>query len=152
MSSTGLRRRFRQQGFTLLEAIVALTLIALGGAALFSWINTNLISLARVKEANARSLATNNVIELMQTVNPMLEPKGQRDMGGYSIEWNAVAVRAPQDGSAYPRGMSLFRLGLFDNHIRVMQNSTEWFALDLRQVGYHRVRELRLPGGAVIKR
>ncbi len=47
------RSQNRQHGFTLIEAIVALVLIATAGMALFSWINSNIITLNRIQEINA---------------------------------------------------------------------------------------------------
>ena len=42
----------QQRGFSLLEAVVSIVLISTTGLALFSWINSNLISLGRVQETN----------------------------------------------------------------------------------------------------
>lgn len=147
MPATALATGGRQRGFTLLEAIVALTLIALAGAALFSWVNANMISLARVRDVNERSLATENILDLMQKIDPMLSPTGERDLGSYSVRWNVEAVAGPQDGANYPRGLSLYKLALFRNHISVIKGGDIWFEFDLRQVGYQRVRTLRLPTG-----
>ena len=83
------RARNRQKGFTLLEAIVALVLIGSAGMALFSWINGNYISLSRIRDVNARSEATVNVLEYMDRVNPMLTPDGVAPLGAYSIRWRS---------------------------------------------------------------
>ena len=44
----------RQQGFTLLEAIVALVLMSSALGALYTWINTDLISLRRAEAVIAQ--------------------------------------------------------------------------------------------------
>ena len=134
--------RAGQHGFTLLEAIVALTLIATAGVALFAWINTSLQSLARVQEANARAEASANALEYLGRVNPMAAPEGTVDLGAYSLTWKATPLTEAQDGTNYPQGMSLFRLALFQTRVTIKKTSGEaWFDLSLRQVGYKKVRE-----------
>jgi len=136
----------RQQGFTLLEAIVAMVLIAGAGMALFSWINTNIISLSRVQEINAQAEAQANVLAYMDTVNPMMMPEGKAELGSYRLQWKAEAVTAVQDGANYPYGISLYQLALYRTAIQVEKaDGRHWFDMALRQVGYKKVRELRPP-------
>ena len=137
--------RHRQHGFTLLEAIVALVLISSAGMALFSWINSDLDILNRIDAGNARNGATRNIIEYMSTVNPMLQSEGHAELGDYSLDWNAKATTTIMDGANYPQGISLYQLALYDTHIDVQRGGKAWFDFKLRQVGYKKVRELRLP-------
>jgi len=135
-----------QRGFTLLEAIVALVLIGTMGMALFGWINNTLLSLHRVQDANAVAEAKLNVLEYMDTVNPMLRPEGLAALGTYRLRWQAKASTAIQDGTAYPRGISLYQLALYDTLIQVERaDGKAWFEFALKQVGYKKVRELKLP-------
>ena len=139
-------RRARILGFSLLEAVVALALIGGVGMALFAWINSNVMALSRVQDANARAEATANVLEYMNTVNPMSNPEGKATLGTYRLNWKAAPITATQDGAAYPSGIGLYQFALYDNVIKVETTDGEpWFNLTLRQVGYKRVRELRLP-------
>lgn len=136
----------RQAGFTLLEAIVAMVLVATIGMALFSWINTNVISLNRIQSANAQVEATANILEYMNTVNPMLVPEGKADLGTYRLHWKTEALTAIQDGANYPQGISLYQLALYRTTVNVEQSGGQpWFELSLRQVGYKKVRELGRP-------
>ena len=136
------------RGFSLLEAVVAMALIAGVGMALFAWINSNIEALARVQDANSRAAATANVLEFMSTVNPMSTPDGKADLGGYRMTWKAAAVTAAQDGTNYPSGMGIYQFALYDNLIAIEKtDGTPWFNFTLRQVGYKRVRDLRLPFG-----
>ena len=139
-------RRRTQQGFTLIEAIVAMVLIATTGMALFSWINSNLITLNRVQEANAESAATTNVVDYMNTVNPMLLPQGEANLGAYRISWKANVGTDPRDGAGYPYGTSLYQLALYQTQIRVQKaDGQPWFDFTLQQVGYKQVRILAMP-------
>ena len=131
-----------------IEAIVALALIGSVGIALLSWINTNISALNRVQDSNARSEATVNIVEYMNAVNPMLRPDGKAALGTYRMSWRATPVTALQDGAAYPSGVSLYQFALYDTAIKVETAEGEpWFDFTLRQVGYKRVREMRLPFG-----
>ena len=131
-----------QRGFSLLEAVVAMVLISGAGAALFSWINTELGSVSRLQQSNAKAEALVNVLELMHTVNPMLTPEGALSFAAYRLTWKAQEVTPVQDGLSYPRGISLYQLALYDTLVRVINpDGTPWFDFTLRQVGYKRVRD-----------
>ena len=131
----------RQRGFTLLEAIVALVLVGSAGMALFSWINTNIAALVRVQDANARSEATLNIIEYMDKVNPMLTPEGKAALGAYAFTWRATPSSDAVDGANYPRGPSLYQLRRFNTAVSVETAGKPWFQIELRQVGFKKVRE-----------
>lgn len=156
MSRPGLRSRDCRKpgsggfvrGFSLLEAIVALALIGGVGIALFSWINSNIMALGRVQDINSQAAATTNVVEFMNTVNPMITPEGKTTLGSYRVIWKAAPVTAIQDGASYPSGISLYQLALYDNVIALERlDGTPWFNFTLRQVGYKKVRNIGLPFG-----
>lgn len=135
----------RQRGFTLLEAIVALALISSAGMALFAWINSNISALSRVEESSQRAAATRNTLQFMQTVNPMLAPSGEATLGEYRIRWQAEPITDAVDGANFPYGISLYQFALYDTRIEVQGAPQQpGFTLELRQVGYKRVRAMVL--------
>jgi general secretion pathway protein I len=140
-------RRLRAQGgFSLLEAIVAMVLIAGAGMALFSWISSSINSLASLEEVNRRSEATLNILEYMETVNPMLAPEGEEKLGSYSIRWRSSPATPVVDGVDHPRGVGLYQVALYRIEVWALTDGNKpWFDLELRQVGYKRVRS---PAGA----
>jgi len=73
----------KQRGFSLLEAIVAMVIISGAGYALFGWVNSNIMTLNSIRDANARSEATQNILEYMSSVNPMLKPSRCATLGPY---------------------------------------------------------------------
>ena len=132
---------FHARGFTLIEALVALVLIGAFGMALFTWIDSSMVSLRRVEDATARNDATANIIEYMQAVNPMQTPQGKADFGSYQIQWNADPVTDQVDGLTSPQGTSLYQLALYQTKISVTKaGDPYWFDLKLKLVGYKKVR------------
>lgn len=132
----------RNKGFTLLEAMVALVLIGGAGMALFTWVNSSIVALRRVEDANARNDAIANVIEYMQAVNPMQTPEGKADFGAYQIQWKAEPATATVDGVSNPNGTSLYQLSLYQTRIAaVKSDDPRWFDLTLTLAGYKKVRE-----------
>lgn len=140
---TGGSRLRRSQGFTLIEAVVAMVLIGGIGMALAGWLNANLATLSRIQEANARSDAMANILEYMEKINPMQTPHGQADMGSYRIVWQAKEKTAPMDGVGYPRGVSLYQIALYTTEVMVNGNNGQrWFDIRLQQIGYKQIRTL----------
>ncbi len=131
-------------GFTLLEALMSLLLIATIGMASFDWINSSLESLGRVQDHSLRQQAVRNALSFMESVNPMNDPSGEAKMGPYTIYWESRLAEPEKDGVGHPFGISLYRLGLYDTHIKVGINEKEIASFDLRQVGYRQVREFRI--------
>ncbi|EDN68908.1 type II secretion system protein [Beggiatoa sp. PS] len=129
-----------QKGFTLLEAIVTLVLVATTGIALLDWINTNLFSLQRIQAAQQRNEATRNALAFIDTVNPLENPQGEETIGIYKISWNALAVELPRDGMNTGGYTSFFQVGLYDTEIEVHLEETLLAHFTLRQVGFKQVR------------
>ncbi|MDY7539951.1 prepilin-type N-terminal cleavage/methylation domain-containing protein [Undibacterium sp. RTI2.1] len=132
----------QQQGFTLLEAIVALALVGTIGMTLFAWINTSIISLGKIQASNARNDATANVINYMQAVNPMLNPDGGAEFGAYRISWKSQVFGPVADNVGYPIGIGLYKVGLYDVEVKAQTaDDPSWFTLHLKLSGYKKVRE-----------
>lgn len=141
-----MNRRCKQRGFTLIEAIVALVLMATTGMALFGWINSNIITLSRVQEINAENAATTNAVEYMGSINPMLAPEGNADLGPYRVSWKAEVTTEPRDGVGYPFGVSFYQLGMYQTRVTLQKPDGKfWFDFSLQQVGYKKVRASAAP-------
>jgi general secretion pathway protein I len=135
--------RSRQRGFSLLEAIVALTLMSSVGLALFAWANSTRLSLLRVQDASERQEATLNAVEFMKVVNPMLEPIGNTSLGGIRLHWSSEPVTPPTQGTGYPNGASLFAVAVYRVTVTLdRDNEIGWHRFDFKHVGYKREREL----------
>ena len=132
----------RSAGFTLIEAMVAMVIIGGAGMALFTWVNASIVALRRVEDANARSAATTNAIEYMQSVNPMLKPEGQVSLGAYQLSWKAQPQMPITDGAGQMMMRSQFQLALYDTLVKAtFSDGSYWFDFKMTLVGYKRVRE-----------
>lgn len=140
------RSLYNQQGFSLLEAIVALTLVATLGAGLFAWMNSSLSSLNRVRDASIERSARLNILEYCKSINPMNRPAGEHDFGAYRIEWTSQLKEPAMDAIGFPAGRGNFQVGFYDLKVQVIRAGSPWFLLELDQVGYQRVRQALLPG------
>ncbi|OUD14311.1 prepilin-type N-terminal cleavage/methylation domain-containing protein [Thioflexithrix psekupsensis] len=130
-----------QRGFTLLEALVALVLIATVGMALLSWLNSSLDSLSRMEHAQRRIEATRNALAFIDTLNPMQNPQGEAEIGVYTFRWQANLVKPEQDGVNHLGAQSLYKLGLYQVTIDIFQFNQLITQLSLTQVGYEQVRQ-----------
>ncbi len=135
----------KNKGFTLLEAIVALILFATVGMALLSWINTNLISLQRVKQIQQSQQAIRNALALMDRINPLEKSTGEETIGIYRLRWQAQAVEPLIDGMSSGGYLSLFRVGLYDVdiEIRLQNEETVLTRFTIRQIGFKQIHRFQ---------
>ena len=131
----------RSRGFTLLEAIVALAIIGLALVPLVSYIAQAADALERAGDSNARSLAMQSALALMEPVNPIAEPTGQLALDDTTaVSWQSQIVVKPNDGTLVGSGLASFRVGFYNVHVDVTHNGGEaWFGFDMRKVGYDRL-------------
>ncbi len=95
-----MRRFDRAQGFGLLEALVALTLMASAGVALFGWINSNLSTAARLRAHEQMQVQRQIAGAWLQSVDPWREPTGESSpMPGWRLRWQSFPL---SDATAVP--------------------------------------------------
>jgi general secretion pathway protein I len=133
----------KQAGFTLLEAIVALLIIASSGLALFSWMNTNLYNLARVQEAHQRHSAMRTALSFVETLNPADKPNGEAQFGAILIQWQAAPLRPLQPSITPHGGMGRYDVGLYEINIKVIQHNELSTEFTVRQRAYRDARPPR---------
>jgi general secretion pathway protein I len=104
-------------GFGLLEAIVALALIAATGLALFSWVDTNLAEASRLRERDAAARLQMAAVEFMGSVNPLAEPRGQRSLAQVTLSWQASPQGPEVPGLGFTGLPTTYRLQLFDTAV-----------------------------------
>jgi hypothetical protein len=139
---SALRSASAEAGFTLLEGLVAIALLAGTMFAIFTLVGGVLSSANRVGRSNETAQVTLNALEVMSIVNPMSQETGEVDLGPYVVSWKSVATTPVADGVGYPVGVSLYQLALYKANVRIEGPQGNLLAaFDFRQVGYRRVRD-----------
>ncbi len=143
----------RQKGFSLLEAIVAMALIATAGLALFTWINQSFSDLTRVQAANARALAETNALQFIQTVNPMKTPSGSAELGNLKIEWKSHPLTERRSNLTEVGAPGPFIVALYEMEVGVEQlPEVPRDTFVIRQLGFERAPYQADPFGIGVAR
>lgn len=85
-------KRSEEHGFGLLEAIVALVLLAGTGGALFAWLAQTTRDFGRADEAQERAMLSLKAQSLLEAINPHTEPTGVRRVGDVTVSWRAELI------------------------------------------------------------
>lgn len=101
-------------GFGLLEAIVALALLAGAGMALFGWINTNLQHALKLRETEITGRLTVLATEWAWTINPAVDSQGEIRLNAGLLRWSTRALAPRTSTLPFPGGTSTpFQAALF---------------------------------------
>ena len=102
------------RGVSLLEAIVALAILGSTGLALFAWLQQSLETASRLRAINREARLMLDAQALIETVNPLVQPRGERRAGEISVRWQAEPLEAPRPNSTFfPGALGPWQLGLF---------------------------------------
>ena len=139
--------RFKKsRGFTLLEAIVALAIFSMVAIGIYSWINTNLITLNRVAEVAATEQVLNSSIERLKLVDMSKETSGRFNVNGYWVDWKAELIEPWKNGITTAGAIGLYDLGLFTIKLSFSKDDRVVGGYEYRHTAIKKVRELKLEG------
>jgi len=137
----------RMRGFGLLEALVALVLIAGVGFTLLAWVQQNLDTLGRLRTHYEAQEARRMIQDWSMMLNPMAEPEGEITLGGMRLRWQSEQEGDKRTQSGYPAGMGLYDVALFKVRVDVYrpQENTPWISETLTRAGYYKARTFKPP-------
>lgn len=100
-------------GFTLIETLVALVILAAALLAFYQFLGSALGGAAAVERAAVSYDYRQNALALAAAINPMEAPEGSFDLGLYRIRWRSAALGAARQSSGFPEGKGQFMIALY---------------------------------------
>jgi general secretion pathway protein I len=131
----------RVRGFTLLEAVVALAILAAAGLALFAAMSQSIQMLGRAERAREIDGAMRNVLAVVEGINPMQAPHGEQRIGAFELRWRAEAIEPPRDNATGYLQPGLYEVGLYRLHLQLWRSGVLEHEAQVRRAGYRQVRE-----------
>lgn len=132
-------RRFKSAsaGFTLLEAIVALTIIGVVLVPVMSFLAESSRQLIAVADATQRAEAKRTVVAYIQTLNPKLTPTGEDRLSDQlKIRWVSTPLVDPNSEFRLGGRLGSYRMGFYAVDVTVVREDQDWFEFRARKVGY----------------
>lgn len=136
----------RERGFTLLEAMVALAIFSMVAIGIYSWVNTNLITLNRLAEVAATEQVLNSSIERLKLVDMSKETNGRFNVNGYWVDWKAEPVEPWKNGVTAAGAIGLYDIGLMNVSLAFSKDGRAVGGYQYRHAAYKQVREFKLEG------
>lgn len=133
--------RGRARGFTLLEAIVALAILAAAGMALFAAMSQSLQMVRRAQQAREADAALRNALAWTETINPMQSPRGEQALGDWELRWTSEPVEPPREGTTGYLQPGLYQIGLYRLHLQLWRGGALQREVEMRRAGYRQVRK-----------
>lgn len=108
-----------------MEVVVALVILATSGLMLFAWVNQNLETASRLRDAQARAQLQLEGVSWLRLVNPARQPEGDLQEGELRLSWTSTPVEPPRNefdlgGNLVPR----WEVGLYRIHATLQQGDT----------------------------
>ena len=131
----------RQQGFTLLETMVALVIFTGAAMALYGLFNTNLIALVRAHDVSRQMPAVRHAIEYLSSINPRETDAGQFEFDGVKVAWSATLLQPVRQSQNVTGGRGYFEVGLYEIEFVMSERGRPLGTYQMRVVGHKKVRE-----------
>ena len=128
------------QGFTFIEAIVAMVIIGIAAIPVMALLSQSLSQLTAAAEANERSAAMESALALIDPINPMETPSGSTLIGNTEMTWDSTVLVEPDETVQLRAGLSGYSVGFYNVAISLRQNGEPWFSFDVRKVGFKRLQ------------
>jgi len=129
-----------QTGFGLLEAIVALTLLAAAALPTALGLGAALSATRRIEAALLELEMRSNALATLGAINPMLNPEGALDLGPYRLVWTSDALDEPRPVVGPLGEGGVWVAQAFDMRGRIEDQTGARASVTVRRVGYAAAR------------
>lgn len=109
----------RSRGFSLLEAMVAMVLLALAGLACLEWLQQLQGGARRVETARQEAWSKLRALALVDSLDLVANPEGERKEGRLHLRWTASLVTAPQAMRLQQQTLAPWEMRLYDVQVEV---------------------------------
>ena len=143
-------RVHEQKGFTLLESIVTLGILAATLIPLYMLFGTNIRTLLRSADINEQSLVTQQILGMLPPMNPKEHPSGTKEFGHFKMSWTsepitteaALSKEAPKQKQNKPEPAEGPTVQLYKMIFSVQKpDNKDWFSFAVNQIGWTNPQE-----------
>lgn len=103
-----------QRGFTLLEAMVALTIFATVGISLYAWLSNSMGHFIRAEAVFAEQNVLPNTLARIRTIKPRDGAQGTFLQSGFKVHWSTTQVAPYKPVLSAAGAVGNFDVALFD--------------------------------------
>jgi general secretion pathway protein I len=135
-------RRPPQSGFSLLEALVAIAIVALALAPILNLQAELARDAARQNTMALEATATQNALALLSTINPMTNREGQVRTGAMQVRWRASAQSTPVRSTLQGAGEGAFMVQQFQTEVVIYrEDGARLTGFTVEQLGWRNFSE-----------
>lgn len=131
-----------QDGFTLLEAIVAMAVLAMAGMALFGWLNSSLVLLKRVDDVYQSIETVESTLEWLQVLDPYQQPSGQQEVAGAVAFWRCTPQGTAVSANDMYGNLSVNDAQLFICQVEIFRDQQQLANFELVKLGFEAKRSV----------
>jgi general secretion pathway protein I len=121
-------------GFTLLEAVVALTILGFVLLGAFTWVGNDLSALGKVRDLALEESAVQQAVAELEQVDLSAQPTGMLDWRGFRIGWRAELLAPVRQGRTATGAPGLYDITLYAVELDVASGARVLGRQQLRMV------------------
>jgi prepilin-type N-terminal cleavage/methylation domain-containing protein len=128
--------KLNASGFTLVEVLVAMAIVALGFSALFELQSQGFRSLIKSGRVAKQILVEKQIVQHITLLNPADKPQGEDTVMDVSYSWQARQIIAPAQVRD-PAEFAKRKVALFEIVIKMRDANGRQSQLTLQQIGWY---------------